>query len=83
MRELRNLKNLGVEIQISIGGWTQSKYFSKMVANDTDMQNFVDTFINYFIKGNVPKRYGGDGFARGVFTSVSVDWEFPGWSGPE
>jgi GH18 family chitinase len=20
---------------------------------------------------------------RGVFTSVSVDWEFPGWSGPE
>ncbi len=37
LRELRNLKNLGVEIQISIGGWTQSKYFSKMAANDVDM----------------------------------------------
>ncbi len=54
-----------------------------MTANEKDMSNFVDTFINYFIKGNVPKRYGGDGFAKNIFTSVSVDWEFPGWSGPE
>jgi hypothetical protein len=38
-----------------------------MASNDRDMNNFIDTFINYFIKGNVSKKYGGDNRGKNIF----------------
>ncbi len=47
------------------------------------MNNFIDSFVEYFIKGNVPENLGGDGYASGVFSAVSIDWEFPGAYGDD
>ncbi|MBQ9264074.1 MAG: glycoside hydrolase family 18 protein [Clostridia bacterium] len=55
----------GVEILLSIGGWTRSGYFSKMSATEhgraTFIQSCVDTLTAY-----------------PFFTGLDIDWEYPG-----
>jgi chitinase len=83
--ELRELKaaHPGLRVEISIGGWTGSKYFSDVAATAASRQAFVASCVDLFIKGNLPtggwpEHAGGLGAGAGVFDAINVDWEFPG-----
>jgi GH18 family chitinase len=56
----------GVKVLISIGGWTLSTNFPKIVANDVSRQKFVDECRRLI------KKYNVDG--------VDIDWEYPGYA---
>jgi GH18 family chitinase len=56
----------GVKVLISIGGWTLSNNFPKIVANDISRQKFVDECRRLIEKYNI------DG--------VDIDWEYPGYA---
>jgi hypothetical protein len=49
---------------VSIGGWTDSRYFSVVAADATRRARFVNACWNYIIENR--------------FDGVDVDWEFPG-----
>ncbi|MFE2428313.1 glycosyl hydrolase family 18 protein [Streptomyces sp. NPDC059373] len=72
-----------LKINISIGGWTYSKYFSDVAASATSRTKFVTSCIDTFIKGNLPvaNGFGGTGSAAGLFDGVDIDWEYPGSAG--
>lgn len=52
-----------LNIQLAIGGWTWSKYFSDSVSTETNRTNFVNNIITLF------KKYP-------IFNGVSLDWEY-------
>jgi chitinase len=52
-----------INIQLSIGGWTWSKYFSPAVSTTQNRTNMVNSILNLFIKYN-------------IFSGVSIDWEY-------
>ncbi|MFI5616854.1 glycosyl hydrolase family 18 protein [Streptomyces sp. NPDC051567] len=72
-----------LKINISLGGWTFSKYFSDAAKTDASRKKLVSSCIDQYIKGNLPVDggYGGVGTAAGVFDGIDVDWEYPGSSG--
>jgi chitinase len=79
--QLRKLKaaHPGLKILISIGGWTESKYFSNAALTRASRRAFVRSCINMFFKGNLAVDNGADGrgVANGIFDGVDIDWEFP------
>jgi chitinase len=84
-KELQELKALhpNLRVEMSIGGWTGSTYFSDVAATAASRQAFVASCIDLFIKGNLPtggwpEQSGGPGAAAGIFDGINVDWEFPG-----
>jgi len=72
LKELKAL-NPNLKVMISIGGWTWSTNFSA-AASPTNINNFVNSCVDLFIKGNLP---GAPGAAAGLFDGIDVDWEYP------
>ncbi|MET9959033.1 glycosyl hydrolase family 18 protein [Streptomyces sp. NPDC006326] len=72
-----------LKINISIGGWTYSKYFSDAAKTDASRKKLVSSCIDQYIKGNLPVEggYGGAGSAAGIFDGIDIDWEYPGSPG--
>src|SRR2546423_12895865 len=72
-----------LEVVMSIGGWTLSKYFSDVAATAASRQAFVQSCIDLLIKGNLPtgawpEQSGGAGGAARLLHRIDIDWEEPG-----
>ncbi|OLZ58372.1 glycoside hydrolase [Streptomyces amritsarensis] len=72
-----------LKINISLGGWTYSKYFHDAAKTDASRQKFVASCIKQYIKGDLPVEggFGGAGTAAGIFDGIDIDWEYPGSAG--
>jgi chitinase len=87
LQQLKRLKELypQLKIMIALGGWTGSVNFSDAALTEESRRIFVESAIDLYIKGNLPKTNdaGGDGVGAGIFDGIDVDWEFPGTAGFE
>ena len=79
--QLRKLKKKYPKLKIilSIGGWTGSKYFSNAVRTEKSREYFVNSCIQRFLVGDLPKvnNAGGEKAAAGIFDGFDIDWESP------
>ncbi|MFJ1706430.1 glycosyl hydrolase family 18 protein [Kitasatospora sp. NPDC088346] len=72
-----------LRMQISLGGWSYSKWFSDAAATDASRKALVGSCIDMYIKGNLPviDGRGGAGSAAGIFDGIDLDWEWPNSDG--
>ena len=69
--QLKKLKarHPNLKMELSVGGWGGSTYFSDLALTPKSRERFVDTCIDMYINGNLPLKdgAGGIGSAKGVF----------------
>ncbi len=68
-----------LKIVLSIGGWTGSRYISDAARTQESREYFVNSCIQRFIIGDLPKENnaGGKKVAAGIFDGFDIDWEYP------
>ncbi|KAI9293868.1 hypothetical protein K502DRAFT_335530 [Neoconidiobolus thromboides FSU 785] len=64
---IKRAHRCNTKVSISIGGWTGSKYFSPMAADNNKRKQFISNTVAFVDKFNL------DG--------VDLDWEYPGRNG--
>lgn len=78
LRQLK-LRHPELKIQVALGGWLGSTWFSDAALTAESRQTFVTSCIDLFLEGNLPEvgGLGGSGAAAGIFDGFDIDWEYP------